>query len=457
MAPARRPLPDLCLIAVFKQLKPNEQIKAAQMSPRAEALVRAANRRLRSLVITTWENYKGVGKNVDAFSLAAKPSMKLLGEDDVVHPQVHPCFVDFPVTTLSDWRCLLLNPFDPFSSLPSTDLVVRLFPSVTRLTVISLSLRHSQYTADLLEHPRWAEQLTSLMLVDYEWMVGGVVRRLAGAINGLSALEHLALHWQVSRAEDVPDLGRALAHLQVLALYLNWSIVMPFLLSLEPYAAVGNGLRFQVHLVKYIFSDSSLLALSEPLRRRLVRYGTYSIHYCDNWALLGRQLPALTSISGVSLKPSQAGRQLSALSTLPQLVHLGLEVNFLVFKEPLESSEMLVVMQQKPQQQQQQLSSLRALDLELIITSHSQLQWLSGLQRAMPRLQTVHLKRFTCECCNACLSNYLTGSLGGPKYSVTLELLRSLLIHLGVSPRKVIIQFGSRQSEYHLADEIFDN
>lgn len=452
MAPARRPLPDLCLIAVFKQLKPNEQIKAAQMSPRAEALVRAANRRLRSLVITTWENYQGTGKNVDAFSLAAKPSMKLLGEDDVVHPQVHPCFVDFPVTVLSDWRCLLLSPFATYCSLPSTDLVVRLFPSVTQLTIISPSLRHSQYTADLLEHPRWAEQLTSLMLVDYEWMVGGVVRRLAGAINGLSALEHLALHWQVSRPEDVPDLGRALAHLQVLALYLNWSIVMPFLLSLERYAAPGNGLRFQVHLVKYIFSDSSLLALSEPLRRRLVRYGTYSIHYCDNWALLSRQLPALTSISGLSLKPSQAGRLLSALSTLPQLVHLGLEVNFLIFKEPLEPSEMLVV-----QHQQQQLSSIRALDLELIITSHSQLQWLSGLQRAMPCLQTVHLKRFTCECCNACLSSYLTLSLGDPKYSVTLELLRSLLIHLGVSPRRVIIQSGSRQSEYRFADEVFDD
>ncbi|KAH9394772.1 hypothetical protein TYRP_004829 [Tyrophagus putrescentiae] len=67
--PPLRPLPDLCLITLFKMMPPNEQMVGSKISPRA-VLVRAANRRVKSLVIT--------GRNVeDPSNFAMQPLMDI--------------------------------------------------------------------------------------------------------------------------------------------------------------------------------------------------------------------------------------------------------------------------------------------------------------------------------------------------------------------------------------------
>ncbi|KAH9397843.1 hypothetical protein TYRP_004170 [Tyrophagus putrescentiae] len=128
--PPRRPLPELCLIAVMKMLTPNDQLKASQMSPRCSVLVRAANRRVKSLVISSLD-METTEEKIDSFFLASKPSMKQLKDDGVPFP-------DFPMSNahLSKWNCLQLNSCEKLDS-STIEQIVSVFSAVTDLKFIS--------------------------------------------------------------------------------------------------------------------------------------------------------------------------------------------------------------------------------------------------------------------------------------------------------------------------------
>lgn len=51
------------------------------------------------------------------------------------------------------------------------------------------------------------------------------------------------------------------------------------------------------------------------------------------------------------------------------------------------------------------LPSVRALDLELTITDHDQIEWLN-LGRMLPNLEAIHLTNFNCEKCDISLGDY---------------------------------------------------
>ncbi len=106
MAQPPQPLPDLCLIAIFKQLPPNDQLTAAEINARCAALVRAANRHQAMLVITDWSDLERTRDKVNVFSLGTKPSMRLIES-----AEVYSSSSDYPqsATPISKWNCLLLN------------------------------------------------------------------------------------------------------------------------------------------------------------------------------------------------------------------------------------------------------------------------------------------------------------------------------------------------------------
>ena len=125
--PPRRPLPDLCLIAVMKMLTPNDQLKTAQMSPRCAVLVRAANRRVKMLVITRSKDFGWIENRINRHSLASIPSMQLL-------PAGGEPFPDYPMTTsrISKWNCLLVDK-DQHLDQPTVEQIVNAFSAVTDL------------------------------------------------------------------------------------------------------------------------------------------------------------------------------------------------------------------------------------------------------------------------------------------------------------------------------------
>ncbi|KAH9399926.1 hypothetical protein TYRP_017495 [Tyrophagus putrescentiae] len=356
--PPRRPLTDLCVIAVMKMLTPNDQLKTAQMSPRCAILVRAANRRVKMLVIARSNDLEWIQSEINAFSLASKPSMRLL-------PAGGEPFPDYPRTTtrISKWNCLLVD-----ENL-----------HLDQPTVEQIFLATGYYGSD---------QLPELSI--------------------LSQLKAIVIH-----LGDIAD--------------------GVFLRSLEHHAA-GN-VDLQVHLHGYDYSR--LFGLSEPVRRRFVRVCNIMKYYdSDNVSHNCRQLPSLTSVSVGCIRAPELGAFFTALSTLPQLVHLNMMLNWMrqeenQFVEPTRSLA--------------HLTSLKALDLSLNLHSHELMQWLKHLPVTMPRLQVIHLLNFNCASCGVPLDGYLRGDYSeatSPSISTALKCLRATLpplLHPGVPQDRVIL------------------
>ncbi|KAH9400785.1 hypothetical protein TYRP_002360 [Tyrophagus putrescentiae] len=251
--PPLRPLPDLCLIAVFKQLTPTDQLKASLMSFRCEVLVRAANRRVKTLSITYWDEVEVIKNEINKLSLSCKPSMQLTSGEP---------FPDYPAMTdrLSQWNCLRLK-----LATPNIEQIVYVFSAVTDLKLIVRSNDQIESLLHLLSHPQWTGQLSNLLFYNYCDFSPELAPRLITAINGLSALQHLAIKFGRGKAE-IPGLSNLtiLAQLKTIAVE-SWNkCVRPFLRSLERNAT--ENVNLQVHL--FANDNDALFSLSEPLRRR---------------------------------------------------------------------------------------------------------------------------------------------------------------------------------------------
>ncbi len=390
------------------------------MSPRCAVLVRAANLKVKTLVITDRNveypcNLKILKDRINTFFLSFStdmhPLMDIPGE---------PSFPDYPMTTsarFSKWHCLVIDLKKPIDT-ATAEQVVNVFSAVTDLKYIT---RDRHYLASLLQHPKWQCQLTDLMVDTAMWLDGQQSPELIAAINGLTALQCLALERYTYTG--LPDLP-ILAQLKVVALQSDnlHSLVR----SLEQYATDNASL--QVHLISG--DTEALLSLSQPLHSRIVRFGGGFLDYTHHPVpLLCSQFRSLTSLSIVGIAVTDVVPLLTALSQLHQLVHLGLEVD-------LKSGEELP----PPLRLPGQLNSLRALELRLTISSHSVLQWLN-LPVTMPNLQTIYIKVFYCWSCNVEVSRYVNQESPRLNISKALNCLPSSLftLHPGVPLNRLIL------------------
>ncbi len=418
--PPLRPLPDLVLITVFKMMTPNEQMVAIEMSPRCAVLVRAANRTLKTLVITDRNadnpnvlNF--IETQINHYSLVSNPAMQpLMDAPD------EPSFPHYPMTTpLSKWHCLDIELMDT----ATTEQIATIFSAVTDLKCIAYLSKTCERLVALLQHsPTWQRQLTHLM-VDVAWGVDGPVAcQLFTAINGLPALQYLAFDFH-GTDRDLPDLS-IFSQLKAVAIK---SIGLDAWIwrSLERHAI--NNADLQVHLLSN--DAEALFNLSQPLHSRIVRLEEkgYFLYYSSALRLCN-QFRSLTSLSiqkyaGLN---REIGPLFTAFSQLPRLVHLNWMVYF-------ENDEVLSARSLTP------LKSLRALALDLTITSHSQVQWLN-LPVTMPNLQSIYMGTFSCGSCND-YPNWI--SLESPS---GLNCLASSLctLHFGVPLNRLILNSRAR-------------
>ena len=431
--PPRRPLTDLDLITVIKQLTPNCQLNAAQMSPRCKTLVRAANRRVKSLAITDNDNYKKTQKNVEWSSITTRPSMKKLRKVDQY-------FSDFPMTStpLSKWNCLVVVVGDETEiDLPTIELIVDSFSAVTALKFIATyNNAILKFCVKLLQQPDWINQLSQLMVGNYQNQLipTELGCPLITAINGLSVLQCLSIHWP---GEELPDLT-ILSQLKAIEFdILNFSGPSrhTFLSSLERHASENVCLQVYFHSPRSFQNEQALFDLSPPLRRCFVHYGMNwePLDYPSNIVpLLCQQFPSLTSLSVKCQGPAHLRPLFTTLAHLQQLVHLSLEIN-LYGNQTEEELRPLA-----------QLTSVRALDLCLKLTSHSQVQWLN-FQWALPHCQAIHLKTFRCTSCDIELYGNIHSvyNKNPIRRSKTLECLRDALsqLHTGVHSEQITLSY----------------
>ncbi len=421
--PPLLPISDLSWIAIFQEFTPNEQMVASKMSFRCAGLVRAANLKMKSLVITGLnpenpDDLKYIKDLINRYSLASKPVMQQL-----MDIPGEPSFPDYPmtITRLSKWHCLQIGLKRPIDT-ATTEQIVYIFSAVTDLKCITNYItRNSHYRVPflpLLQHPQWQCQLTHFMAHTTMWIDGQQSRELIAAINDLTALQCLALEWDTHT--DLPDLP-ILAQLKVVALISD--NLHAFLRSLEQYATDNADL--QVHLIS---SDTNaLLSLNQPLHSRIVRFGWCYFDYTRrNVPLLCSQFRFLTSLKICSIQLTEVVPLFTALSQLHQLVHLQLWVN-------LRSGEELP----PPARPLAQLNSLRALELQLTISAHSEVQWLN-LPVTMPNLQTIYITGFCCRGCHFQIGRYTNRNS-----SKTLNCLQSSLftLHSGVPLNRLILKF----------------
>ena len=416
--PPLRPLPDLDLISVFKMLTPNEQLVASRMSPRCAVLVRAANRTVKTLVITAWNNGElhNLKYNINYFSLASKSSMQQLmdipGET----------FPDYPMTTRLSWWNILRLDQQQLIDTATIEQIVTIFSAVTDLKFIASDSKPNETLVFLLQHPKWQCQLTNLMVGEIYLMDSQLAGELITAINGLPALQLLVLDWFANT--EIPDLP-ILAQLKTVV-FKSYRL-RAFLRSLERNSTDNADL--EVHLLSD--DTEALLTLSQPLRSRIVRYGWVQLHYIDDQVpLLCSQFRSLTSLEIESIESTKVGQLFSNLSQLHQLIHLKFEVIFSEVKDELPPPALPLA----------QLNSVRALELVLHITSHSQIEWLNLLQM-MPNLKTIYIFKFNCDSCKVRFSCYSRNSfLFSSSPSTTVCLGASLFkLHPRVDLKRIIL------------------
>ena len=439
--PPRRPLPDLCLIAVMKMLTPNDQLKAAQMSPRSAVLVRAANRRVKMLVITRSKDFGWIENRINRHSLASIPSMQLL-------PAGGEPFPDYPMTTtrISKWNCLQMDKNQHFDQ-STVEQIVNTFSAVNDLKLDMSRKVDRENLIALLERPEWTNQLTSLACFG---VFNGVDMnlptepRLIFAINALSALQCLFMGYNGNHQQ--PELS-ILAQLKMAVIFSGTSAKGFFQRSLERHAA-GN-VDLKVFLIGYDYSE--LFGFSEPARRRIFRSNNFRISVdSDDVSTLCRQLPFLISHSVGCKEARQLEALFTALSTLPQLVHLDM----VLFLKRQEGNQFEEPTPPPPPRPLAQLTALRVLELNLSLRSHEQMQWLKRLPVTMPRLQAIHLRAFSCASCGVNLYKYLEGEYSettNPSTSTALKCFSATLplLHPGIPQDRIGLGYSPNEQNPH--------
>ena len=157
----------------------------------------------------------------------------------------------------------------------------------------------------------------------------------------------------------------------------------------------------------YILSD--LLSLSELERSCIVDLPRI-FYFPERHDKVLRLLPLFTSLVSLTLKISVTTETplestvvplFTALSKLKQLLYLNLGVYFEATGH--SSAPSTAPSAPPPRPLSVQLPSVRALDLELFTTSHSQVRWLN-LAHTLPKLRGNILKRLVSLYCLQCLS-----------------------------------------------------
>ncbi|KAH9388384.1 hypothetical protein TYRP_023552 [Tyrophagus putrescentiae] len=426
MAPS---LPDLIWVLVFKKLKIKDQLTVWKMSPRGAQLVRAANRYVKTIVIYSWINRKEIERTDNTLSFASTPSMKLAlaaGGD-----QIEP-YANYLKTHPSKWVFLKLFP-DHLLDLQTIEFIVSAFSAVTDLKFAGTGHVSCKNLTTLLQHPQWRHQLTRLMIHWPDWPENKEIfenptttSHMISAINDLSILQCLVMNWDEKTELPVEMTIFARLKMFVLTNYISSHFV--FMSSINHHAAKNDSLKV------ILFTDETTdyqIFLNNNLSSRLIRFlPGYFLSLEDNLYTLCAQLSSLISIHVAVDKIVKIVPLFTALAQLSCLVHLELNI----FESKINQIDKIHL----PVSSLKILPSIRALDLSLLINSHTHLNWIN-LKRVFPRLKAIHVLNFHCYACNVSYINENDSDVvmytehTNPNFATVIKCFRATLDQLTVS------------------------
>lgn len=416
---SRKRLPDLCIIALFQQMTLNDQMNACEVNSRWYNLVRVSNLRRRFLFInclgSTFNEY--LEGYTEHLSIECKPSMQILtsedGESSLYPKNIH----------LNKWNCLeMISP----SLLNNAERIAFFFPSITDLRFVNKHHLEYKQLLQLLQHSNWKHKLTSFMLIELDWHLYPNIseelnNRLACAVNGLSSLKRLIGTFPPLFPVDELSIVSQLDVLSVIIVKTNI-----ILRALERYAHTNTGLKVFIKTEPMkVVSRLNPSLYDRIVRLRDEQISAYTPHVVSS---LCTNLTSLSTFN-VYIAPIRARQTFDQLSNLSRLVHLQFETHFTRNKPKVSDRDRPATA----------LPSVKALDLELTITSHSQVAWWS-LPYVLPNLQSIHIFYFRCKACN--INSYEAIYLAkDSKKKRALRCLRALLsnLHSGVPLNRIIL------------------
>ncbi len=428
----KRPLPDLCLISVFKMLTPNDQLQVAKMSHRCARLVRAANRIAKSMTFAkkTTLNDDSFIKNINKFSIYSMPVMELAQKFTEPFPA-------YPLTLVNKkWNSFHLDE-NQFIDKKTVTQIGYIFSSVTDLKFENFDNAACNSLISILKYTEFAKQLTSLNVFCFGANLTDLTTQnlLIDIINKtLPSLKFLACEFENNKS--LPNLT-ILTQLKAVALNVHGSLSGSlFFQSLEYFA--GKNETLEVYLTDH---TTCVQHLSSLVQKKIVYFVYTHINaLCENVALFCQQFSSLTSLSIGAIEVHKFDTLITSLSTLTQLVHLAIELNLIHIKSDQigQSSQKIPTTK---------LTSVRALDLCLYIKSHSIMQFWHqtlNLEISLPHLQAIHLKNFYCGNCDVNLRKYHSGDYSKCTTPNTLSVLECFcesfpLIHNGIDFTKILI------------------
>lgn len=399
-------LSDLCLLAVLGEMNLKSRLAASKVCPRWFHRVREVNQAVRSIAISVQARMRGGEEEEDdddggwrselldghRGAIESDPSVRLLkkkAESDG-SPLYH------PLEPLTAADCLV---FYELSDIITAQQIIAALPRVTELVFLGSSYGEEyQHLVEMLQSPVWRHQLTRLRLIDRSSSGCRQLRRLFAAINGLTSLRQLTLDL-VSGDLSLLDLS-ALGRLETL--HIDLQGLRTFLACLRKYAASGLRKRGGAALPRVELVNvgrgylKKLGTLSLPLRRLIARLVEEApmMEWPPRQSItsLLTAFPALSSLE-LGIPPWQVHQVFADLASLGGggLFHLRLEVNFCVYSEkkgrrPFRPPSVAA------------LSSVKALNLDLAITCHADLEWFN-LPVTMPALEAIYLRDFYCRKC----------------------------------------------------------
>lgn len=267
----------------------------------------------------------------------------------------------------------------------TVSLIVSIFPAITDLKFIIRSNNECKNLLALLLHSLWANNLTHLTVICHgsSYLAIEQIYRLFCVINNLPSLQYLVIscHCNLPNIPYLPIFGR----IKMVVIDCSQNNVKIFLLSLQLYGASNENLK--VHLLGK-FDRNCLFYIDHASRLRIVRLRKRFLEYNqDNLPLLCDILPSLTSLD-VNITSNDLGLLFTALSRLLCLTHVNIKLDY--SKQSLKNLWFRFALAPS--------ISVKAIDLHLIINTHSQLKWLN-MKNVFPNCQIINIQSFRCRRC----------------------------------------------------------
>lgn len=429
-------LPDVFLLSVFENLNAEDRLKASQICFNWYHRVREVNKAVKFLnIIIGCRSFENMKQAIDHFNFGYDPRfkqqlMKVAKTEDEKENQENPeCCNKWNTLEFAITNSYSNESIGPQLSSTIVEQIMTAFPAVTELNFINRASKEQyKYLVQMIKISEngWGKQLSTLRLMDAERHSASVdtSQLLFTAINCLPALKRLVIimgngYEYGLQMQDLPVLARLkevrFGHCGNYITLFTDNNLFAFLRSVKKYVPnnsdlqidLPSGLSVMERLTEEHTNTTDTTLLEPNIRKRIIRVNNSShVIEISDFKFVCKNFPNLTSLTAECPPDEDCAQMFADMSShLLHLRYLKAHVNFKEANvENYDDLENRRIIDPSPTSS---LLSLKVLELNVIITSHSDLQWLN-LPVIFPNLEAIYIDEYSCTKCDAYSSYQLT-------------------------------------------------